>query len=149
MSSVLTFYAYFIISLDYDSFSLEGGETYVNILQNMVNTIPSGARGFDQSWSSASGKKQSVFLMENLINPRMKAFRRAFYEYHRLCLDQSTKDMNAARRDMVTAINAIAQTDRSYPNTYLMQIFINSKSGEIIEIFKKEPLRKKRKSIEQ
>jgi hypothetical protein len=46
LSSVLTFYAYFILSLDYDSFSLEGGEPYVNILQNMVNTIPSGARGF-------------------------------------------------------------------------------------------------------
>lgn len=138
LSSVLTFYAYFMLSLDYDSFSLEGGEPYVNILQNMVNTIPSGARGFDQSWSSSSSKKNSrYFLMENLINPRMKAFRRAFYEYHRLCLDQSTKDMNVARRDMVAAINAIAQTDRSYPNTYLMQIFINSKSGEIIEIFKK------------
>ncbi len=137
LSAVLTFYAYFILTLDYDSFSLEGGEPFLTILQNMISALPSGAKGFDPSWSSASGKKNSrYFLFENITNARLKPFRRAYYEYHRLGLDQSHQDMNLVRKDLVSAILAIAQTDQTYPNTFLIQSFINAKRPEIIEIFK-------------
>ncbi|MBK9272633.1 MAG: DUF4835 family protein [Saprospiraceae bacterium] len=137
LSAVMTFYAYMILALDYDSYSLEGGEPYLNILQNMLINLPSNAKSYDPSWTSNTGKKNSrFFLFENLNNPRMKPFRRAFYEYHRLGLDQSSVDMNLVRRDLVSALKAIAQTDQTYPNTFLMQSFINAKRPEIIEIFK-------------
>lgn len=137
LSAVLTFYAYLILALDYDSFSLEGGEPYVTIMQNMIASLPSSAKGFDPSWTSSSGKKFSrYFLFENLTNARMKPFRRAYYEYHRLGLDMSHQDMNLVRRDLVSSIKAIAQTDQIYPNSFLMQTFINAKRLELIEIFK-------------
>jgi len=137
LSAVVSFYAFLLLALDYDSYSLEGGEPYLNIMQNMLVNIPSSAKSYDPSWTSSTSKKNSRYaLFENLNNPRMKPFRRAYYEYHRLGLDQSSMDMNLVRRDLVSAIKAIAQTDQTYPNTFLMQSFINAKRPEIIEIFK-------------
>lgn len=137
LSSVISFYIYYILAMDYDSFSLEGGDLYINILQNMVNAIPPGTRAFDDSWSSGSKKKNSrYFLMENLTNLRLKSFRRAYYEYHRLSLDNFHKNPETARAQMILSIEAIAKTDLSYPNSFLLQTFIGAKRNEIIEIFK-------------
>ncbi|MEP7195635.1 MAG: DUF4835 family protein [Saprospiraceae bacterium] len=137
LSALITFYSYFILAMDYDSFSLEGGDSYITLLQNMVNTIPSGAKQFDESWSSASKKKNSrYFLLDNLANIRMKPFRRANYEYHRLCMDNFSKTPESSRSNIVNAIEAVADTDQTYPNSFLMQSFIGAKKNEIVEIFK-------------
>ncbi len=42
LSSVLTFYAYAILALDYDSFSALGGDKHWLNAQNVINAIPSG-----------------------------------------------------------------------------------------------------------
>ncbi len=137
LSSLITFYAYFILALDYDSFSLDGGDNFILILQNMVNSLPGQAKSFDDSWSSGSKKKNSrYFLLENLNHVRMKSYRRAIYEYHRLCMDMFSKSIETPRSDMVNAIELIASTDQAYPNTFLLQSFIAAKRGEIIQIFK-------------
>ncbi len=147
-SAILTFYAYYILAMDYDSFSLEGGDPYINILQNMINSLPGGARSLDDSWNASSKKKFSrYFLMENMTNLRLKPFRRAFYEYHRLCLDNISKSPDQSRAQMTSAIETIAATDQSYPNSFLMQNFIASKRAEIVEIFKKGNAGEKTKII--
>lgn len=137
LSAVVTFYAYFILAMDYDSFSLEGGDPYVLTLQNMVNSMPAGAKSFDESWSANSKKKNSrFFLMENLTNPRMRSFRRAMYEYHRLYMDNFYKDAADSRAKMLNTIEAIANTDQSYPNSFLLLCFVAAKRNEIVEIYK-------------
>lgn len=137
LSALVTFYAYFILAMDYDSFGLDGGDTYISILQNMVNSIPGQGRAFDESWSSGSKKKNSrYFLLDNLNHVRMKPFRRAMYEYHRICMDGFSKNIESSRAEMVNSIEAIANTDQTFPNTFLLQSFIAAKRIEIIEIYK-------------
>ncbi|MCC6816916.1 MAG: DUF4835 family protein [Saprospiraceae bacterium] len=137
LSALVTFYAYFILALDYDSFSLDGGDPYIAILQNMVNSMSGQGKSFDDSWSSSSKKKNSrYFLLENLNHVRLKPYRRAMYEYHRLCMDMFTKNVESSRADMVNAIESISNTDQSYPNSFLLQSFIAAKRAEIIEIYK-------------
>lgn len=137
LSSLITFYAYFILAMDYDSFSLDGGDNFIAILQNMLNSLPGQATSFDDSWSSSTNKKNSrFFLVDNLNHVRMKPYRRAMYEYHRLCMDMFSKSIEGPRADMVNAIEAIAATDQAFPNTFLLQAFIAAKRAEIIQIFK-------------
>ncbi|MEO6189126.1 MAG: DUF4835 family protein [Saprospiraceae bacterium] len=148
LSALITFYAYYILAMDYDSFSLEGGDTYINILQNMLASLPGNAKGFDESWSSSSNKKNSrFFLLENLTNIRMKPFRRANYEYHRICLDNIAKSPESARSQMISSLEAIAATDVTYPNSFLLQSFLSAKRIEIIEIFKGGTMDEKNKVI--
>lgn len=146
LSAVLTYYAYLILALDYDSFSLEGGELYLQILDNMMNALPANVKASDEAWSPLKDNRQNrYFLVENLLNPRMKIFRRAFYEYHRICLDAIAKDANNARANLATALEDIGKANLSYPYSYIIKIFTFSKKDEIIEIFKQGNLPEKQK----
>lgn len=138
LSSVLTFYAYTILMMDYESFALEGGETSVTLLQTMLNNMSPGAKAIDKSWNGSSSKKISRYdIIENMTNSRMKPYRRAFYEYHRLGVDFLDKDLEQAKRTITSAIESIANVDQAYPNSYLVQLFASAKGKEIVEIFKK------------
>ncbi len=146
LSSVLTFYAYYILALDYESFSLEGGTPYLQILDNMMNSLPANVKTGDDAWSAAKDKRNNrYFLVENLLNPRMKIFRRAYYEYHRLALDLISKDPANARATLSNVIEDIARSNTSYPETYLIKIFTLAKRDEIIEIFKQGNSQEKQK----
>ncbi|MBV6473780.1 MAG: hypothetical protein JPMHGGIA_02075 [Saprospiraceae bacterium] len=137
LSAVLTFYAYLIIALDYDSYSLEGGETYLQLLNTMLNGLPSNVRASDDAWSPASDKRNNrYFIIENLTNPRMKLFRRAFYEYHRQGLDLFAENAERARATLTSAIGDIGTSNANYPDTYFIKIFGFTKQQEIIEIYK-------------
>lgn len=146
LSAVLTYYAYLILALDYDSFSLEGGENYLQILNNMLNVLPSSIKSTDASWSPTKDKKNTrYFLVENLLNPRMKSFRRAYYEYHRQCLDQIGKDVLGSRASLASVVEDIGRCNLSYPDTYLIKMFSYMKNQELMEIFKQgTPVEKKK-----
>ena len=56
LTSILAFYAYFIIGMDYDSFSLKGGTSYFNEAQQIVSLAQSsGAAG----WKSNESNKRN------------------------------------------------------------------------------------------
>ncbi len=144
LSSILTFYAYFILALDYDSFALEGGDPYISILRNMIDKMPQNVKSYDKSWTLQSKKKNNRYsLMDNLTNPTLKPFRRAYYEYHRLCLDKFSKDVLVQRPKMIELLETIVEVERQLPNSYLVQLFINAKSGEIRDIFVPSPSNEK------
>jgi hypothetical protein len=44
LTSLLAFYAYIIVGLDYDSYSLKGGTPYFEKAQQVLNTVPQGVR---------------------------------------------------------------------------------------------------------
>lgn len=146
LSAVLTYYAYLILALDYDSFALEGGESQLQILNTMLNSLPANVKAADDAWSPTKDKRNNrYFIVENLLNPRMKAFRRAHYEYHRQALDQMSKDATNARATLATVIEDIARSDSAYPDSYLIRIFSFTKNKEIIEIFKQGTAAEKQK----
>src|SRR5450432_3383140 len=43
LSAIFAYYAYTILGLDFDSFSLRGGDTYFQKAQNIVNNAPEGS----------------------------------------------------------------------------------------------------------
>lgn len=146
LSAVLTFYAYLIIAMDYESYSLDGGENYLVLLTNMINGLPSNVKGGDDAWSATSDKRNNrYFILENLTNPRMKAFRRAIYEYHRIALDNFAKDATGSRAAMTSSLEDIGRVNASYPDAYMMKIFSFTKQKEIIEIFKQGTAQEKQK----
>jgi len=138
LSSVLTYYAYVIIMMDYESFELDGGEQTMNLIQNMINVMPASAKSIDKSWAGGTAKKTTRNdYIENIQNSRAKPFRRAYYEYHRLGLDILEKDQEQARKIILSSLESVQNVDKSFPNSYLIQLFCTSKSLEIVEIFKK------------
>jgi len=151
LTSILAFYAYAIIGLDYDSFSPIGGELYFERALEIVNNIPAGVAGTQPAgWRAQdSGKRiNRYWLTENLLSPRVRPYRQAMYDYHRQGLDLMSNDPVAGRTIIAQAIEGINGVQRAYPNSMILQLFSDAKSDEITEIFTSASMAEKNKVIQ-
>ena len=137
LSSVLAFHSYIILGLDYDSFSPYGGEPYFQTAQDILNSVPQSAAAANPGWRSLDGNRNRFWLIENLLSPRVRPFRQAWYDYHRQGLDVSAADVATGRAIIAAALEEIQKVDQAYPNSMIIQLFTDTKSQEILEIFKR------------
>lgn len=136
LSSILTFYAYIILGFDYDSFAVNGGDVHFKTANNILANIPPNVSSSDRNWSSLGGDRNRYWLMENILNQRMRRYRQAYYDYHRKGLDRMAEDATLGKAIIMSCLKEVAAVNESYPNTMLLQMFSNSKRSEILEVFK-------------
>lgn len=136
LTSVLAYYAYIAIGMDYDSFSPLGGEPYFQAAWDIVNRIPPNVSSSLPGWRSTENNRNRYWLVENILSPKMRPFRQLLYDYHRQGLDTMNEDANVARAIMTQALESLEAVNRTYPNSMILQVFSNTKSDEIIEIYK-------------
>lgn len=137
LTSVLSFYAYMIIAIDYDSYAPEGGSPYLNkarqIVQNAQQSPEDGWKSFDNA-----GRNRFT-LSEDLLNPAFKSYRTFLYQYHRDGFDHFYNDFDNARKKAIAALMGIEEIYKQRPNSYLLQVFFNSKRDEAISMLKDAP----------
>lgn len=135
LSSLLSYYAYVAIGMDEESFKNGGGETAMKKAQEIVNAmISSGAN--TEGWNNIAGvRRNRYYLIENFFNPQLRQYRQAFYEYHRLGLDNMYQAAEKSRAVILSAITAIGVAAKDVPNTMIINGFSDAKTNEIIEIF--------------
>lgn len=134
LTSTLAFYIYYILGMDYDSFSPLGGDIYFQAAQDIMTNIPSDNPPL--GWRPRDGNRNRYWMIENALNPRVRPFRQAMYDYHRLSLDVMSEDPTAGKAKMLEALEVISKVNKDYPAAMIIQMFNNSKSSELIEIFK-------------
>jgi len=136
LTSILSFYAYLIIGMDYDTFSPFGGEPFFLLAQQIMNAVPTNESAQFRGWMARDGNRNRYWLMENLLNPRIRPLRQVMYDYHRLGLDLMYKDPETSRATMAASLQLLDNVMRNYPNAMMLQAFANAKRDEVIEIFK-------------
>lgn len=136
LSSILTFYAYVILGYDYDTFSPSGGDPYFKIAEDIINNVPANVSSGDRNWTALGGERNRYWIIENILNPRVKRMRRAMYDYHRNGLDKMHNDISISKAIVLSSIKAVGQVSDNYRNAMVVQMFSNSKRQEILEIFK-------------
>lgn len=148
LSSVLTFYVYFIIGLDYDSFSPNGGTQYFQKAEKIVDNAQSS--GFS-GWRGGDSRqrKNRYWLIENMLDPDYSPIRNFNYSYHRLGLDVMEKSVEQGREQVFRSIEELKKFHDNKPDPFLglLQVFIDSKSEEIVNIFQQAPPDKKQKVL--
>jgi len=147
LSHVLSFYAHIILGMDYDSFSPYGGTEYFQTAQDILNNVPSSAAAANPGWRSLDGNRNRFWMIENILSPRVRPLRQAMYDYHLQAMDIMADNPAAGREVIVGALEKIAQVNQAYPNSMIIQMFINTKSREVIEIFKVGTLEEQNKVI--
>ncbi len=130
--SLLTFYAYTILGFEADSFSFKGGENFFKLAENVVNLAQQGG---GVGWKKIDGNYTRYQLNENLLSPVYEQFRRTMYEYHLLGLDRMADDQRAAKETMSNSIIAFQKLFNDRPNTFLIRVFMDTKSDELVDIF--------------
>lgn len=148
LSHTLAFYANMIIAMDYESFSENGGETYLLKAQDLTNTISSTEAKSYPGWKSYDKNKRSKYwLVTNLLNPRYIDYRKAIYQYYRLGLDNFYDDPVLARTNIQKALGLLAKISQDDPNIYIMQMWSETKSKETIDMFKGAPAAEKTEAV--
>jgi hypothetical protein len=134
LTSLLGFYAYYMLGLDYDSFGMMGGSYYFNKALGVVNNAqPSGLAG----WKPFEKSMRSRYnLIDNILNEQFKPVREAYYKYHRKGLDIMTKNPEEARKIIYSCLELVQKVYKFAPNTVVLQVFFEAKSDELVNIFK-------------
>jgi hypothetical protein len=145
LTSVLAFYAYLILAMDFDSYSLYGGQAFYDkamAVRNAAINIP--------GWGPQDGKgnRNRYYLIENLIDDRFKPLRTAFYQYHLKGLDLMSKDIEAGRNGIYDALLNVKIIFEILPNSAVIKVFFNAKSTELINIYSKASPSTKNKVFE-
>lgn len=133
LTSILAFYAYFIIGMDYDTFSLKGGTPYFNEAQSIVsNAQSSGAPGWK---SSEQGKRNRFYLVDNILHQLFEPLRECSYEYHRNGIDMLYDDKIKGRKAIYDALTKLNKVVATRPNSLNLLNFVQAKSVELKNLY--------------
>ncbi|MDO3629130.1 DUF4835 family protein [Mucilaginibacter sp. BT774] len=144
LTSVMAFYAYVIIGMDYDTFSRLGGTPYFLAAQTVVTNAQAGS---SKGWKAFDGNVNRYWLSENLNNKAYLGLREFTYDYHRNGLDQMADNAAKGRKAISDALPSLQQVDRTRLGAMLPLLFFTAKNSELISIFTKGDNREKNDAV--
>lgn len=137
LTSVLAFYAYIIIGLDYDTFSNEGGTEYFQKAQQIAGAA-AGIGSAGPGWQAYESLENRYWLVENLLDNTYSPLRRCMYRYHRLGFDVMSDKLEAGRLEVLEGLKLLQKVHRAKPSSFMLKLFFTSKNAEIIKLFSDE-----------
>lgn len=133
LSSLLGFYAYFVLGLDGDSFSPLGGADYYTLAQQVVNNAQNSG---EDGWRAFEGQRNRYWLLDNQLQAVFRPLRELLYDYHRMGMDVMTEDAAKSRKKIADSIEKLKTVHQAKPASYNLQVIFNAKYQELVNIFK-------------
>jgi hypothetical protein len=134
LTSILAFYVYIIIGLDYDSFSINGGTEYFQKAEAIVSNAQNAN---ERGWKSFESNRNRYWLASNLRDAKYAPLREFNYRYHRLGLDRMSERPAEARAEIAESLILLQRVYREKPDPFmhLLQVVFDAKSDEMINVF--------------
>jgi hypothetical protein len=133
LTAEIAYYIYIILGLDFDSYSLRGGDTYFQKAMNIVNNAPD-SRDIS-GWKPFDGVRNRYWLVENLTNSKYTLVHDAYYSYFRSGLDQLYDKEDDARTGVLNALNMLNTVNNDQQNSMIVPFFFQGKYKELSRIF--------------
>jgi len=131
--SILSYYAYVIIGMDYDTFSPLSGEEYFLKAQKIINNAQGDQKA--SGWKPYEGTFNRYWLIENLLDSDFKPLRNAMYTYHHEGLDVLAEQAETARDEITSALYNVKTSADRKQGSYLLKVFFDAKADEITKIY--------------
>lgn len=136
LTSILAFYAYYIIALDYDSFAFEGGTAY---FQNAEKVVLNAQNINETGWkpSDDMAHKNRYWLVKDILDQDYAPVREFYYRYHRHGLDLMDSKVAEGRAEIATSLELLQKVYRKRPDPYMhiLRFVFDSKADELSKIF--------------
>ncbi|MGM0613677.1 MAG: DUF4835 family protein [Bacteroidota bacterium] len=146
LTSVLAYYAYLIIGLDFDTFSSLGGTDFYQNAQTIVNN----AQNSDyKGWKSFEDKQNRYWIVEDLLNGSLEPLREGYYQYHRHGLDKMAEEEQEARKNILQSLEEFEKAKDQKSFLYILEVLMNTKKDELVNIFRKAPSTMQTKAIDK
>ena len=132
LTSVVAYYAYIILGLDYDSYSPKGGTDFFVKAQGIVNNAQNAV---EKGWKAFEGTQNRYWLAEEMLSPQFTPLRECMYDYHRKGFDVMSEKLIPARAEILNALKKLRKVNQDKPLSFSLAVFFLAKSDEIINLF--------------
>lgn len=132
LTSVLAYYVYIVLGLDFDTFSEYGGAPYFIKAQNIVNNAQNAR---EIGWKAFESDKNRYWLVHDLLDTRYEEIHSCFYRYYRGGMDIMAEKSDDARYEITEALEELRGIYRENPSAFILKLFFDAKSDEIIKIY--------------
>ncbi len=146
LTSLLGYYAYIILGLDYESMSKGGGTKYFDMAEQIMNNVPTNAPDA-KGWRPFDGIRNRYWLINNLQSSKYASFKEAIYTYHLLGMDNFYDKPALARQNIMKALDMLDKIAKDNPNGILLAIFFQAKSDELVNVFSGADITEKAKAL--
>lgn len=133
LSSVIAFYAYYILGVDADTFSPMGGSDFYKQAQTVVTNAQNAS---EAGWKAFEDQKNRYWLIDNQQQAVFRPLRQFLYDYHRMGFDEMATDVVEGRRACAAAIESLKSVHQAKPSSYNLQVLFNAKYNELVELFR-------------
>jgi hypothetical protein len=134
--SVLAYYTYMVLGFDYDSFAPMGGTEFFQMAEKIVTNAQNAP---EPGWKPYDGSRNRnrYWLVKNVLDKEYEGVRQFIYEYYINGLDKMESKAPEARTSMVESLKLIQDVYRKKPDPfmYLVQVVMDAKSDELINIY--------------
>lgn len=132
LTSVLAFYAYMILGMDYDSFSPSGGTVYYQKALQIVNNAQTSKY---KGWKAFEDTRNRYWMVNNILDQPFKPLRECLYKYHLEGFDIMNEKVAEGRSAVTEALQLLQPLYRSRPNNFSMQVFFQAKMDELVKLY--------------
>ena len=137
LESVIDFYVYVILGLDFDSYKKqEGTQLFQQAHQIAVIGQSAQARGWEKNFSS-TGQFSRLAYIEDVLNANNRAYRDLMWQYNYKVLDLQNTDPNEARANLAIVIDSMITLKRSssfFARSPFIRTFFEAKYPELSDL---------------
>ncbi|MGB4655444.1 MAG: DUF4835 family protein [Bacteroidales bacterium] len=146
LTGVVSYYLYIILGFDFDTFSPYGGTPYFEKARNIVNAAQNSNEA-GKGWKAFEGIRNRYWLVENLLNSSHNKIRSGLYKYHLEGLDIMSENIELGRGAVNEFMEDLQETNRSKQGLYSVQVVLDAKRDEIINIYSEAPPMDKSRAV--
>lgn len=139
--ATVVFYIYTILGLDFDSFSPQGGNAFLQQAQQIVSLAQ--AQTSWTGWKAFENDRNRHALVTALQDNTSEAFREMWYNYHRKGLDEMAANPDRGRTTIIGLLPVLEQVKSTRPTSPLLQMFADAKLDEVVLIYSKATTQEK------
>jgi hypothetical protein len=142
LSSVVAFYAYFMLGVDADTYTLNGGSDFYEMAQLVVNNAQNAG---EPGWKAFEEQKNRYWLLDNQQQAVFRPLREFLYNYHRKGFDVMSTDVAGGRAAIAAALEKLRPVHQVKPSSINLQVVFNAKYDELVNLYKQSEMQEKSK----
>lgn len=140
LTAILNFYAFLIIGMDFDTFSLRGGDPYYEKAANVVRMAQSSG---ESGWKAFEDTKNRSAVLSAYTDKATSGIREVLYNYHRLGLDQMVVSVDKGRQVITQSLETLKKVYDVAPMSVCLSMFKDAKLDELVNVYSKANLTEK------
>jgi len=132
ITAILDYYAYFIMAVDFDSFSQNGGQQFYDRAQNIVQLSQNSG---EVGWKTFDDRRNRAAVLNAFTDPGTSVIRTLLYEYHRKGLDEMAMSPAKGRAVITRSLDNLSKIYQSQPMSVALNMWHDAKLDELINIY--------------